>query len=760
MQDNETLKKLQKLSEHDLVEKILIPLLTKLGFENIEVRHGPMERGVDLLCFKIDEFGDLDLLAVQAKRINFSGNSASMGHPHALLTQISQCFKEPIKLKNGVMRKANRIWFISPYELNAPALESSFQGIADSITNRIKIIDGPKLLIQIRGSAPEILAELGDKRLVYIERLRAEIHEVAEATAFKLNKSFSLLPTHVNLDGSLGTRQLARIALGRFEPQNSKEILMHLLERKRLEHFINLTQNILHVTPFIKSNRKIDEAGKFLYKVDSHHFFEAVKKLISGAVCDAFSNEGKWIATELCKIHELTSMLHPILSNDYIQHLLKPKLQFSNKKQLRLTREIDLVQLITSNLNVQVIGHAGAGKTTMLRMIAYLAAEASQSSNRLPVFVPLTNLKPNESLEHLILASLGHYGYNATKQALQKLLFAGSLIVLFDGIDEAVYRVSVVKDQIIRFLQTYKQTQCIITSRPLAALQDSPEFLTIAIEPFDNAKIRSFFRNWFANEPTKAQNVIDHLKKHEHVAKIVSNPLVATIFAVIQSYGSRLPTSSTELYEERLRLLLHDWDSAKGIRRDNFNLPDKLYFLRKLSYNLHRAKLRETSLETMIRIAMNHIGETSTERIAKEFVIELIRNNNILYQTTTGNWTLGHLQYQEHLAALELKENQRINIYLLLDDSWWHSVLRFYAMMTRDISNLLQKATGDSEYKRNIYILHELLLLAPNTEKSLRDFLQEEWLTLSITNDPFGFRALDIQKGEAIEMEDIRIVSD
>src|ERR1044072_3275904 len=214
------LDKFQKLSEKKLTEAVVFPLLETMGFDHIEERHGPYEKGKDILCLRRDELDELELLAIQVKKLKFSGNASESGHLHNVINQLSQCLEEPIRLRDGTERPANRVWFISPYPLNISALEASFAKYVRAGASRVKIMDGAKLLDLLEKNAPEVLAQLGDKYAAYITNLKGELTFLQEASAFRLRDKISILPIYIDLDISVLPPRLLAVIGNRVEPKS------------------------------------------------------------------------------------------------------------------------------------------------------------------------------------------------------------------------------------------------------------------------------------------------------------------------------------------------------------------------------------------------------------------------------------------------------------------------------------------------------------------------------------------------------------
>jgi hypothetical protein len=676
-----TLRKLQRMSEKALRQRILLPLLQKYDFTHLEERHGPHERGVDILCLRRDEMGDLDIVVIQAKRLQFSGATSSKGHLHALLNQLSQCLMEPAKLPDGTARVPTRIWFVSPFPLEIVALEASFAAFSGSFANRIKVIDGPKLIAVLQQRAPELLAQLGDRYALYLKRLEDELVLIQEASAFRLRDKTSVLPFYVRLDLSLLSERVADlISINR--SARPELILSVSTLREKISAFEFATDPILKAPALVDlhacANRTLDILSHTQTSI-------AVEEVQNGLSLDGSDS--------------------------------------------RLN--IDAETLLRSKLNFQIVGLAGGGKTTLLRVLGH--REAVARTGRIPIFVSLAATDAKKSILSRIQDSCSKYGLPTSKQSVYELFEAGKALLLLDGVDEAISGRAAIHSEVLQLMTQFKNTQCVFSARGWAALPPNRVFCTATLRPFTPDQVREFLSKWFEDQPNHALEIIQHLEKNPELYAVISTPLVATIFAVVKVLGGTLPGSLIELYEERLRLLLHDWDAARGIKRDQFRAQDKRFFLRKLAFRLHQAGIRTLPWREIVSQIQATVGEIKTVDVAKEFARELVNHNNLLHKDPAGNWGLGHLQYQEHLAALEARENPAVNLASFIFDGWWRSVLAMYAGMTGDIAPLISKVyeghegEGFSDKPKILQVLRQLIKLAPNTGSEAKHRVEKDW---------------------------------
>lgn len=742
---SETIKQLQHLQERELIKKIILPLLGRLGFDSIQERHGSIERGIDILCQKKDETGELDILAIQVKRFRFTGDVSTKNHLYPILTQLEQCLSEPVVLDDGTRRHANRAWCISPYELNQSALESGFQRLKESIARRIKVIDGVKLYRMLTDKCPELLVGIGDTYAAYINVMEKEIMRCQEARAFRLKDDKPLQNVYVDIDISFLSEGLQEIIEG--EWNNNEQISWDKTVAKEQlvywEAFKKSSQKLFGVWP--ASRMRVRNIGRrkkrFITEgsetrllpnvIPTEHIVKMYAKIKPGALL-------KKVASQLkSELHVLRRDLVPFREGGLkgilrFSRFIKPIDELFNNSfvldflGLHKTPQWDgisriqlgIKHILASRLNYQFVGDPGIGKTTLLRMIFY--NEAHARTGRIPIFIPLSTIGENQDIERAIYTAAEKSGCSNLDRLITKGLAEGAVLLLFDGLDEAVSRCSDLKQQICQIMGKWRGNQVLITTRPWSAIRNDDRLVTARVLRFTPKQVHVFFRRWFEDDIKQSECIIRHLNTHPEIYSIIATPLVATAFAAIQLSGGTLPTSLQELYRERLRLLLSDWDTVKGVSRDKFKPDDKYFFLRKLAWRLHENNRITIPWKDLLELVQEIVGEVESPRQADLFLTELIQNNNVLIEAGNGLWGLGHLQYQEHLVALEARENPRAALGAHLGEGWWFNSLVMYAEITRDISDLIQYRIDSgraSYYAENT--LAALLALAPNTEKAL-----------------------------------------
>jgi site-specific recombinase XerD len=139
----------QRMNEADLRKEVLLPLLRAMGFKDVYEYHGgPGEKGKDIVCWKPDEVGNRENLALVVKATQITGKAQiTKGTAGEVQTQIRQCFgsayTDPI---SGEEEPVHRVWVVSNKTIHKEAVEAITSAIASPVLMRcVRFVDGDKL---------------------------------------------------------------------------------------------------------------------------------------------------------------------------------------------------------------------------------------------------------------------------------------------------------------------------------------------------------------------------------------------------------------------------------------------------------------------------------------------------------------------------------------------------------------------------------------------------------------------------------------
>ena len=135
-----TKEQVQNMSEKDLRQQVLIPLLQSMNFQGVCEYHGRNEFGKDIICWKVDELANRDSLALVVKAVTVSGQSKDCAD---IENQVRQCFSKPyIDPVTGLEESINRCWIVSNKPITNEAADHIKSGIGHAVyTENVKFVD-------------------------------------------------------------------------------------------------------------------------------------------------------------------------------------------------------------------------------------------------------------------------------------------------------------------------------------------------------------------------------------------------------------------------------------------------------------------------------------------------------------------------------------------------------------------------------------------------------------------------------------------
>ncbi len=174
------------LKENDFTKQILIPLFKQLGYERVDFYGGPNEEGKDLICWKRDELGMVDLSVVQVKYYKPTAKAGDNKSFSEVITQLQQASEKRVPFLDGKLYPPSVVYLVTPYSINTRTLETRFEGIVGLRNVRIKIIDGVILAELISKHMPHLLDDLYGIGHVAIESLsNAELRNALNVSTLK-----------------------------------------------------------------------------------------------------------------------------------------------------------------------------------------------------------------------------------------------------------------------------------------------------------------------------------------------------------------------------------------------------------------------------------------------------------------------------------------------------------------------------------------------------------------------------------------------
>ena len=222
-------------------------------------------------------------------------------------------------------------------------------------------------------------------------------------------------------------------------------------------------------------------------------------------------------------------------------------------------RYIDASELLrkgSDSLRV-IYGHAGIGKTTLLKHISQaLARKEVESDYTLVLYFPLREkvVSSAKDLEKL----LSYYASGDKKLDLSELsqslmdTSGKDVLFIFDGADEVRELLSTRNSSIFQEIiqgRSLPQANVIVTSRP-GSLPFLQKHSTVfyEIHGFDEESIQSYVREFFRAKPEEGQKMLDELRSRPDLMGGAYIPMNLFIFCSIYA-GRKFPPTMTLCYQ-------------------------------------------------------------------------------------------------------------------------------------------------------------------------------------------------------------------
>ncbi|MFQ1846068.1 NACHT domain-containing protein [Aeromonas veronii] len=394
---------------------------------------------------------------------------------------------------------------------------------------------------------------------------------------------------------------------------------------------------------------------------------------------------------------------------------------------------ISISDAFDTGLNIIVLGEAGSGKTTNLQ---YHAKRLYNNPHHdgLVIYMTLNELASLSSKndDQCIISGLKRYfdsiGLSSySEQQITSLLTNKRNTLLLDSIDEAISQYGWIISLLKEFSTKYAKCQIITSSRYTVSEISELGFTCISLLPFNHQQKKNFFDKWFSATPEKSTAIITHLNKNSELDRIITNPLSATIMAILQDNNVPLPKTESSLYKKRFELLSGLFDRFKGINRMSLQPETLLSAARLLAFQMHKKKVRSTSKDSIISFFNENLLPESQEtsiQYAEMVVQELISPSEILLLNNDGRYSFGHLRFQEFLASEQLVHVRTLQLEKLLTDPWWHDVFILYSQHAHDIKWIVDDSCkngySSSVHKLLKQMLNQTTMPKDKSEKLLR----------------------------------------
>jgi NACHT domain len=229
-----------------------------------------------------------------------------------------------------------------------------------------------------------------------------------------------------------------------------------------------------------------------------------------------------------------------------------------------------------------VLGDPGAGKSTLSQKIMFdLTQPDWDTIGMIPFLVTLRDFQQykkatrNSIAQYITSIMSEEYQLDSPRGAIEYLLAAGKVLVIFDGLDELLdtHKKREMRTAIEKFSELYATSHVLITSRRIGYREAPlrPEIFKVSsLTSFKESQVIEYTVKWFALDSTLTKNerrtlADNFIGESSSIQDLRENPLMLSLLCNLYRGARSIPRDRADLYERCAMMLFDRWDAQRGI---------------------------------------------------------------------------------------------------------------------------------------------------------------------------------------------------
>jgi energy-coupling factor transporter ATP-binding protein EcfA2 len=308
---------------------------------------------------------------------------------------------------------------------------------------------------------------------------------------------------------------------------------------------------------------------------------------------------------------------------------------------------------------VLLVGKAGSGKSTALRQLLCLEAQAAIRGEKLKIPVLLELRYWDTCVETLIYKFLRKHKQRIDIGKIEDLLLDEELLLLVDGLNELPFDEA--RDKVARFRHDYPETPMIFTTRDLGVGGNLGIEKQLEIQPLTETQMQEFVRKYL---PEQGEQMLQQLGYR--LQELGETPFILKMLCDVFVGEGEIPKSRGELFRlfhstvNKLKEEKEAVPVAEGLRIWKAELLQHLAFMMMQPENPQanptdfRLSIFRTKAETILEDFLKERGVEYPAQKAKEWLEGLLKHCFVEIKPSESGQVLiqfHHHFFQEYYSA-------------------------------------------------------------------------------------------------------------
>lgn len=318
-------------------------------------------------------------------------------------------------------------------------------------------------------------------------------------------------------------------------------------------------------------------------------------------------------------------------------------------------------ELFAEHNFITLLGHAGCGKTMILR---HLFLSACNKSSKIPLVIELRKLKGFDgSFKDFVADKVFSLKLSQNEKIFNSMLKTGKFMFLLDGYDEiAIEQKDALTHSLENFFDCYPQNSYLLTSRPGANAETLERFENYHVCKLSDSQVFEFIDKQLGNGTeedkelaTKIKDLLDQSKNNPFM-RYMSSPLLLSMFILTYNEHPELPKHVSSFYYNVFDTLhsKHDAKSKAGgyqhDKKSKLSQDEIRRLLEAFCFISYMQSTYEFSPEYLHDIFPKLIERLKVDCTVEDIIYDLSVAISILVQDGTS-YVFPHRSLQEYFAA-------------------------------------------------------------------------------------------------------------